>query len=125
MDINVLKATILRVSDGDTPICNIRWLDMSKTARVRMASMNAPELSNPDASGIAARDYLATILTPGLQVFILCHIVDNFGRPLGTIYLSKTATKSVNQMMVEANHAKPLSLATQISLIKKSQINYF
>ncbi len=94
MDINILKASIVRISDGDTIVCNIRWLDMSKTTRVRMASMYAPELSNPDGSGIAARDYLKTLLPDGLQVFIQCHILDSYGRPLGTIYLSPRATKS-------------------------------
>jgi len=122
MDMNINKATVLRVSDGDTVVCNIRWLDISKTCRVRMASINAPELSEPDGSGIAARDYLKTILTEGLQVFVQCHIVDNFGRPLGTIYLSQRSVKSVNQMMVDAGHAYNVSLKAQIAQIKKSLI---
>ncbi len=123
MDINILKASIVRISDGDTIVCNIRWLDMSKTTRVRMASMYAPELSNPDGSGIVARDYLASILPVGLQVFIQCHILDAFGRPLGTIYLSPRATKSVNQMVIDAGHASPIKLTTQISRIKRQLAN--
>ncbi len=123
MDINILKCQILRIADGDTPVCNIRWLDLHKITRVRMASINAPELSNPDGSGIVARDFLKTILTEGLQVFIQCHIVDNYGRALGTIYLSNRATKSVNQMMIDAGHATPVRLTTQIAQIKKALEN--
>lgn len=118
MDINISKSKILRIADGDTPVCDIRWLDLTKTCRVRMAAMYAPELT--EAGGIESRDYLATILTPNLQVFIQCHIVDGRGRPLGTIYLSKTATVSVNQMMIDAGHATPVKLTTQIAQIKKA-----
>ncbi len=83
-----------------------------------MASMYAPELS--ETGGIESRDYLASILTPQLQIFVQCHIIDGRGRPLGTIYLSKTATKSVNQMMIDAGHATPVRLTTQIAQIKKA-----
>ncbi len=117
MDINIQKAQILRISDGDTVVCNIRWLDLTKTCRVRMASMYAPELT--EAGGVESRNYLASILTPQLQIFVQCHIVDKFARPLGTVYLSQKVTKSVNQMMVDAGHAKPLNIKTQIAQIKR------
>jgi len=124
MDVNILKGKIIRVHDGDTPIVQICWLDVFKVCRVRMASMNAPELSNPDGSGIKARDYLASILTVGLEVLVQCYIVDNYGRPLGTIYLSQKATKSVNQMMIDSGNAVPMGLKTQIRKIKK-ELEYF
>ena len=116
MNINILKSTVVRVHDGDTAVLAIEWLDLTKTSRVRFAGINCPELTNPDGSGIKALDYTNSLLPVGLVVYVESHIVDNYGRVLGTIYLTKDATTSVNQMILDNNHAVPMSIERQMSL---------
>lgn len=76
------------------------------TAHVRLLGIDAPEL--PSAAGVAARDFLRSLLPVGTQCTIATHLDrgDKYGRILGTVSLRGQQT-SVNQQMLDAGHAVP------------------
>lgn len=117
-----MKAKVINVYDGDTATVAVKWLDITKTCRVRFASINTSELNSKDptelAKAVLAQQRLAGLLPIGSSIIIQSHIVDKFGRILGTIYLSQNDTVSVNDMMVNEGLAKRVNLSAQIREIE-------
>jgi endonuclease YncB( thermonuclease family) len=83
----------------------------------RLLGINAPELGNPDGSGVAARDYLVSLLTEGYRrVWVRTERAaghdqqEKYGRWLGTLWLEAedpSKDPSLNQRMVSSGHAVP------------------
>lgn len=123
LELNILKASVVSVYDGDTATLAVKWLDLVKQSRVRFAGINAAEITSADpvvlARAQAAKDFVVQHLPIGSEVIVQSHVVDNYGRMLGTIYLKKTDTKSLNQMLIDAGLVDVMSIKKQISEIKK------
>lgn len=104
------RAEVVAVHDGDTCTVDID-LGMTIWKRgevVRLARINAPELSGEDAKrGAKSRDYLTSLIM-GKEI-ILATIRDKrekYGRYLGEVWLRRgRRTINVNDAMVEAGHA--------------------
>lgn len=81
-----VPAAVDRLVDGDTVrlALDLGW-HIQLTDNVRIAHINAPELSTP--AGLAARDYAATLLPAGAQVMFTSHSRDKYGRCLGDLQL--------------------------------------
>jgi micrococcal nuclease len=112
---------VLAIHDGDT--CYVDW-DLGagiwkRNERIRFTGINAPELSTPDGSGLAARDFLATILPLNAPVILQTLPAtkapyapdkqENYGRYLGTFLVPQAdhSVLNVNAEMVRTGHAVP------------------
>lgn len=105
------RARVTAVHDGDT--CTVD-IDLGMTIwkraeTVRLARINAPELSGASARrGAASRDHLKELIE-GKDI-ILATIRDKrekYGRYLGEIWLKRgRGLVNVNDVMVEAGHAE-------------------
>jgi micrococcal nuclease len=107
-------ATVVSVHDADTVRLTVDLgCDTSIRMTVRLAGINAPELSTPE--GKVARDYLMTVLLPGRSIWIATvkDKREKYGRYLGYIYLDKSAMEiaipgtSVNDVLVTKGYAVP------------------
>ncbi len=103
------KATVLSVHDGDTAHLRIdRGFGLFWEVRCRFAGINAPELATP--AGIVSRNWVAERLT-GKDIWIGATTLDNYGRPLVTIYEPEPTTVdpklSVNAAMLALGLAVP------------------
>lgn len=101
-------ATILKVVDGDTVHAELDLgLDVKVRTTLRLAGINAPELSTKD--GPPARAYLQYLLATGgpLVVRTVKDKREKFGRYLATILLvQKNGTLiDVNDRMVKDGYA--------------------
>jgi endonuclease YncB( thermonuclease family) len=112
------EANVTRVIDGDTIVADVRlgfgmWA-MGK--RVRLAGIDAPELSGADARrGAAARK--ALVRRVGGKPVVLCPLpdrygrerTDGFGRVLAIVWRREPSgyARNVNVWMVLADHAEP------------------
>lgn len=94
-----------QVHDGDTVDIRLDLgFDLTVYARVRVYGINAPELSNPDGSGVAARDYARTLLPAGASVRVVSHGWDKFGGRIdGDIQLPDL--RDFSTLMLLAGHA--------------------
>lgn len=123
MDLYLMKAKVVSVYDGDTVTLAVKWLDMTKECRVRLARVNTPEMNSKDpeqlSKAIAAKEFLQSILSVGLTVIVQSHILDKYGRILGTIYLKPTDKICINDMLLAQGYAEPVSLNRQIREIEK------
>lgn len=105
------RARVTAVHDGDTCTVDID-LGMTlwkRSETVRLARINAPELSGASAKkGALSRDHLKSLIE-GKDV-ILATIRDKrekYGRYLGEIWLKRGRKQvNVNDAMVEAGHAE-------------------
>lgn len=106
MTIWTVPATVLSVVDGDTVhlLLDLGWR-ITFTARVRLAGINAPELST--TAGVAAKAYAETLLVAGAQITFTSHTLDKYGRPLGDIRLPGGV--DFGQRMIAAGHAVKMS----------------
>lgn len=101
---------MIAVHDGDTCTVDID-LGMTIWKRgevVRLARINAPELSGEDAKrGAKSRDHLASLIL-GKEI-ILATVRDKrekYGRYLGEVWLRRgRRTININDAMVDAGHA--------------------
>lgn len=112
-----------RVVDGDTIVADIDQ-GMSHWAikqYIRLAGINAPELSNPDGSGQLAKQYMETLLAAGTGIWLATveyHEFEKYGRVLAVIYtappssipwagadLATILPGSINQEMIDSGHA--------------------
>lgn len=86
-----VPGTVLSVHDGDTITCvlDLGWR-ISYTSSIRLYGINAPELSTPE--GVAARDYVMSLLSPGDKVTVVSHKLlgntEKYGRVLASVMLS-------------------------------------
>ena len=104
---------VVDVYDGDT--CKVVFNLNNKVYRwtIRMEGYDSPEMrpskkkENRELEIQAAkeaRDYLKGLVQNDNQlVYIKCGDFDKYGRLLGTLYLHKNDSISVNQMMIESN----------------------
>jgi micrococcal nuclease len=81
------------------------------TARIpcRLASINAPELTEPErAQGLVARDYLRERLggavAEGREIIMYSHKRDKYGRWLITLFVDGV---NINDELVEKGYAQP------------------
>ena len=106
------EATLLRVIDGDTIVCDIdqgmnHW---SRNQGIRLAGINAPELrGDTKEAGLAAKEFLVNEL--GSQQLWLRTTAYNefekYGRVLALVYTSDPdeGGQSVNQLLIDSGHA--------------------
>ncbi|MFL5911428.1 MAG: thermonuclease family protein [Gaiellaceae bacterium] len=102
------------VHDGDT--VNVRLdvgFDLTVYARVRVAGINAPELTTD--AGKAARDFARTLLPAGAPVRVVSHGWDKYGGRVDGEISYTGAADHVQQWldfataMIDAGHAVPYS----------------
>jgi len=97
------EGIVTKVYDADTITVD---LDMGmriwqKGVSVRLAGVNAPELSTPE--GKAARDAVLQLMPLGSRVRVLSHRFEKYGRLLGTITLESGVI--LNLWLVEHGYA--------------------
>ena len=104
---DTITGRVERVIDGDTVIV--------ENARVRLAEIDAPELSQPH--GPEAKMALADMIT-GKRVTVTYTRRDRYGRLLATIHLGHT---NINLTMVEAGHAWRYRYARKTGMIAEAE----
>jgi micrococcal nuclease len=106
----LIPVEIIRVIDGDTVEVRAHvWLDQSIITRVRLRSIDAPELRSgcPEEArkAAAARDALVTLLESG-QIYLTGPGRDKYGgRVLGDLLTADG--QSVSTHMLAKGHARP------------------
>jgi endonuclease YncB( thermonuclease family) len=106
----LVPVEIIRVIDGDTVEVRAHvWLDQMIVTRVRLRSIDAPELRAdcPEEArkATAARDALVTLLESG-KIYLTALGRDKYGgRVLGD--LLTTEGHSISTRMLSAGHARP------------------
>ena len=99
---NEITGTVTRVSDGDTLTIKT---DKKKTITVRLARIDAPEISHygkpAQPYGIEARDWLKEVAR-GEPVTVQIDTVDKYGRSVGTVFMGN---ENLNAIMVEDGYA--------------------
>src|SRR5262245_48711322 len=113
------QAQVLNVHDGDT--LRLRT-DLGFYVRfdqtVRLAGLNAPELSTPEgqAAKAFAESWIADHVTPAVIMTTIPALVgvrtqkdkqEKYGRYLATIYDLADATSTLNAALLAAGHALP------------------
>jgi endonuclease YncB( thermonuclease family) len=97
-------ALVDRIVDGDTFRLTLDLgLHIYRTENVRIAHINAPELSTLEGKHAAA--YVATLVRPGDAVTFFSAKLDKYGRPLGTLTLPDG--RDFGALMLEVGHAVP------------------
>lgn len=99
------RGTVDKVHDGDTidVRCDVGF-DLTVYARVRVAGIDAPELSTE--AGKAARSFAEGLLPVGAQVLVTSLGWDKWGGRIdGSI--TTPGGRDFASAMVEAGHAKP------------------
>ncbi|NBR00627.1 MAG: nuclease [Actinobacteria bacterium] len=112
----IYRATVLHVVDGDTVDLAVSLgFEMSYKARFRLVGINTPESYGPAAcdEGRAAKQYLIDTLKEGTPVIVRTtkDKKEKYGRFLAEVFLfdgaGKPLDRSINQMLIDAGHAKP------------------
>lgn len=108
------QAVINRVIDGDTLDVSV---DLGFSIRamtlLRMEGINAPELHGVSAeesqAGRASKAYLESLVGGKKVRVVTAKAKEKYGRYLATVWLigSGIQKSSVNQMMIDAGHARP------------------
>jgi len=121
------KAKVVRVVDGDTiEVIIDLGFRLTIQEQIRLADIDTPELrprkgtkaqrEQEKQKAREARDYVMMKLadyyygsfpSTAKDLYIRVYKGDSFGRWIADIYLSATATKSLNQMLLEEGLAKP------------------
>jgi endonuclease YncB( thermonuclease family) len=106
---------VINVYDGDTVDIIFYNTDELMHYKLRLYGIDTPELkplksiSNRDeiiAKAQSAKKYLETLIQNKIVYVRFCN-EEKYGRLMGSIYLSKKSSEiSVNQMLVDAGHAK-------------------
>jgi endonuclease YncB( thermonuclease family) len=102
------SGTVLRVVDGDGCVAMVDLgMKVYKQVVIRLANINAPELTSKDpvikAAAVASKDYL-TSLIGGKTIYFDSKSLDKYDRSIAEIFLEK-ATVSINTIMVEKGYA--------------------
>jgi endonuclease YncB( thermonuclease family) len=104
-----VPAEVVEVVDGDTVRLDLDlgW-HIRYTTRVRIAAINAPEISTP--AGVASKIYAETLLRPGDSVMFISTKLDKYGRPLGHLHYGQGPTAvDFGALMVAQGHAVAVS----------------
>jgi endonuclease YncB( thermonuclease family) len=100
-----VPATVVSIVDGDTfhLDLDLGW-HITYQARVRIAHVNAPELST--AVGIAARVWAESVIKPGDSVVFHSKSLDKWGRPLGDMAFGPAKSRiDYGTALLGAGHA--------------------
>jgi endonuclease YncB( thermonuclease family) len=100
-----VPATVVSIVDGDTfhLTLDLGW-HITYQARVRIAHVNAPELSTPE--GIAARTWAESVVKPGDSVLFRSKSLDKYGRPLGDLGIGPASARvDYGTALLGAGHA--------------------
>jgi micrococcal nuclease len=102
------RATVHSVYDADTVRLNVDLGFSTWLHRVpfRLLGIDAPELGTP--GGREARDWLRDQLPAGRQIIVITEKdrSDKYGRWLAEIYFNGDSQESVNDMLIDAGHAR-------------------
>jgi micrococcal nuclease len=98
------KATVTRTVDGDTIIASTSLgFDVYKNVDIRLADINAPELSTPE--GVKSAAYLKNLIE-GKTIYFNSKKYDKYKRSIAEIFLDNIeGATSVNAMIVAAGMA--------------------
>ncbi len=106
------RGKVVRVVDGDTLVVHLDLgLRVYTEVSLRLAGINAPEMrqgtKEDRAAGSSARDYLATLLPPGAEVYVRTHKdKQTFNRYVADVFhVGLGAEFSITDEMVHAGHA--------------------
>lgn len=106
---------IVSVIDGDTVDFVTLYRGKAVCARLRLAGINAPELKPSLAAvgreriinnAVESREFLKRLVADKLCYVDIHAKPEKYGRWLGDIYLKITDDVSVNQLLVQTNHAE-------------------
>ena len=112
------KGVLRRVIDGDTIVADIDLgFDVAlKKQKFRLYGINTPESRTRDKAekvrGLAAKERLIELLggyqtaVDGIEFLFLSHDKGKFGRILAEIYHPNNLEKSLNQQLVDEDHAE-------------------
>ena len=112
------KGVLRRVIDGDTIVGDIDLgFDVAlKKQKFRLYGINTPESRTRDKAekvrGLAAKERLIELLggyqtaVDGIEFLFLSHDKGKFGRILAEIYHPNNLEKSLNQQLVDEDHAE-------------------
>lgn len=106
---------VVDIYDGDSIRVVFKDNNIINKWSIRMTGYDSPEmrpskkLENRDEikkKALEARNYLRSMIMNDNQlVYLKCGGFDKYGRLLGSIYINKTDTKSVNDLMITNNYA--------------------
>jgi endonuclease YncB( thermonuclease family) len=106
---------VVDIYDGDSCRVVFKNNNIINKWNVRMNGYDSPEirpskkLENRDEikkKAIEAKNYLKSLIMNDNQlVYLKCLDFDKYGRLLGEIYINKTDTESVNDLMIKNNYA--------------------
>lgn len=102
----IRRATILSITDGDTVVLDTDLgCDIHITMKCRLSGINAPEKNTQ--AGKEAKKYIESLLSVGDEITIKTYKdeKEKYGRYLAVLFIP-SSTISVNQMMIDAGHAK-------------------
>lgn len=115
------RAAVEDVHDGDTirVTIDLGFSIKQEHVTLRLYGINAPELRTRNAAGVlvdnpagvAARDFLASLIPVGSQVYLrtVKDRTEKYGRYLSNVwpglFVSTPTVGSVNQVMVDTGHA--------------------
>ena len=106
MDINVYKANVTKVYDGDTITCDIDcgFGVVLMKQKIRLYGLNAPEVrGDSKEQGIITRDKLRErILDKEIRLKTIKDKKGKYGRYIATVYLD---SENINDWLVENNLA--------------------
>lgn len=104
-----VPARVERVIDGDTVavVLDLGW-GLYKRDHIRVAHINAPETNT--TLGKQAKSYAEELLPVSLEVTVVSHSLDKYGRALATIlFPDKSGSEPLDfgATMVKMGHAVP------------------
>jgi len=107
---------VKRVVDGDTIVVKVEWvaekfnkvIHAGSQYRVRFADINAPELDTEE--GVAAKNALASVVKPGMTVYLDVDdvdVFDKYGRIVAVVLIkyNETHMLNLNKWMLDTGHA--------------------
>lgn len=106
------EAKVLRVVDGDTLVVDLRPISrfsgLAGEQRIRLADINAPELSTPEGRRSAEA---LRVLLEGKTIYIDIddkHVNDRYGRLVALVFLTynETHLMNVNMWLVKNGYAQ-------------------
>lgn len=104
-----VPATVKRVIDGDTLVCDLDlgWGVWQHDRRVRLAGVNCPEMNTP--AGELARKFVIDLLTDcRWEVTVVSHSLDKYGRVLGEVRLGENEVTNLSALLLAEGHAVPM-----------------
>lgn len=120
-----IPVRVIDVYDGDTIVVAMEVFNKVFAFRVRLAHVNTPEmrpsLNAPDRDSIVARaklarDFLAKHVM-GKIVWLNILGYEKYGRLLAELFISETASETINNLIIEAGLGERYDLKTSNELL--------